>query len=98
MRLSGEESRTMLYEMANSGGGGLFITSLAVFLATLTETLIANSLSSTILTILSLFRGEKMKIDDTLLDKIADEYILLDTSMTFEQFLTMKLKELGYHG
>ena len=39
-----------------------------------------------------------MKIDDTLLDKIADEYILLDTSMTFEQFLTMKLKELGYHG
>lgn len=43
MRLFGEKGKAMLYEIVNSDDGGLFITSLAVFLVILTETFIANS-------------------------------------------------------
>jgi len=47
-----------------------------------------------------------MRISDELLDMIADEYLAVkgilihhhDAPMTFEQFLIMRLREMGYHG
>lgn len=48
-----------------------------------------------------------MRIDDYLLDKIADDFVKVkevilkvfnyDTQMTFEEYLTMRLDEMGYN-
>lgn len=47
-----------------------------------------------------------MKVDDALLDKIADEFLSVkgivthqhSAVITFEQFLVMRLKKIRYHG
>lgn len=47
-----------------------------------------------------------MRVDDALLDKIADEFIAVkeilthqhSAVITFEQFLEMRLKKMGHHG